>query len=417
MTPQEEAERSETVKILVVNSGSSSVKYQFIDMDGEKVLCKGLAERIGISGSRLIHRLDTKKLVLEREMKDHEQALKLILETLTDKEWGVIKDLSEISAVGHRVVHGAERFASSVLIDEEVLKALEENSHLAPLHNPPNIMGILATQKMLPNTPGVAVFDTAFHQSMPEKAFIYAIPYRFYQEHRIRRYGFHGTSHRYVSKRAAEILNRDYSNFKVITCHLGNGASISAIMNGRSVDTSMGFTPLEGLVMGTRCGDIDPAIVVYMQESLNMSLKEVYNVLNKESGVLGISQLSSDMRDIEEAAESGNKAAKMALEIYIYRIAKYIGAYTAAMNGVDAIVFTAGVGENSPVVRKRVCDYLGYLSVKIDKEKNNSKSKEAIISIPDSKVAVLVVPTNEELVIARDTKEIIEKGLKELNLF
>jgi len=236
------------VKILVVNSGSSSVKYQFIDMDGEKVLCKGLAERIGISGSRLIHKLDTKKLVLDREMKDHEQALKLILETLTDKEWGVIKDLSEISAVGHRVVHGAERFASSVLIDEEVLKALEENSHLAPLHNPPNIMGILATQKMLPNTPGVAVFDTAFHQSMPEKAFIYAIPYRFYQEHRIRRYGFHGTSHRYVSKRAAEILNKDYSNFKVITCHLGNGASISAIMNGRSVDTSMGFTPLEGLV-------------------------------------------------------------------------------------------------------------------------------------------------------------------------
>lgn len=405
------------MKILVVNSGSSSVKYQFIDMDGEKVLCKGLAERIGISGSRLIHKLDTKKLVLDREMKDHEQALKLILETLTDKEWGVIKDLSEISAVGHRVVHGAERFASSVLIDEEVLKALEENSHLAPLHNPPNIMGILATQKMLPNTPGVAVFDTAFHQSMPEKAFIYAIPYRFYQEHRIRRYGFHGTSHRYVSKRAAEILNKDYSNFKVITCHLGNGASISAIMNGRSVDTSMGFTPLEGLVMGTRCGDIDPAIVVYMQESLNMSLKEVYNVLNKESGVLGISQLSSDMRDIEEAAESGNKAAKMALEIYIYRIAKYIGAYTAAMNGVDAIVFTAGVGENSPIVRKRVCDYLGYLSVKIDKEKNNSKSKEAIVSTPDSKVAVLVVPTNEELVIARDTKEIIEKGLKELNLF
>lgn len=406
------------MKILVVNCGSSSVKYQFIDMNGEKVLCKGLAERIGIEGGRLVHRVNNDKHVIERNMKDHEEALKLVLDVLVDPEIGVIKDLSEIDAVGHRVVHGAERFASSVLIEEEVMKALEENVHLAPLHNPPNILGIKAIQKLLPKVPNVGVFDTAFHQSMPKKAYLYALPYELYEKYRIRRYGFHGTSHRYVSKRAAEILGRDYYDFKVITCHLGNGASIAAVRHGKSIDTSMGFTPLEGLVMGTRCGDIDPAIVIYLQQNLGMSVEKVYDLLNKKSGMLGLTNnLSSDMRDIEDAAQSGNEIAQLALDIYVYRIAKYIGAYAAAMNGVDAIVFTAGVGENSPYVREKVCEYLGFLGVKIDKQLNDVKGVERIISTPDSKVAVLIVPTNEELVIARDTKYIVENKVKELKLF
>jgi acetate kinase len=406
------------LKILVVNCGSSSVKYQFIDMNGEKVLCKGLAERIGIEGGRLVHRVNNDKHVIERNMKDHEEALKLVLDVLVDPEIGVIKDLSEIDAVGHRVVHGAERFASSVLIDGEVMKALEENVHLAPLHNPPNILGIKAIQKLLPKVPNVGVFDTAFHQSMPKKAYLYALPYELYETHRIRRYGFHGTSHRYVSRRAAEILGRDYYDFKVITCHLGNGASIAAVRHGKSVDTSMGFTPLEGLVMGTRCGDIDPAIVIYLQQNLGMSVEKVYDLLNKKSGMLGLTNnLSSDMRDIEDAAHSGNEIAQLALDIYVYRIAKYIGAYAAAMNGVDAIVFTAGVGENSPYVREKVCEYLGFLGVKIDRQLNDVKGLERIISTPDSKVAVLIVPTNEELVIARDTKYIVENKVKELKLF
>jgi len=406
------------LKILVVNCGSSSVKYQFIDMNGEKVLCKGLAERIGIEGGRLVHRVNNDKHVIERNMKDHEEALKLVLGVLVDLEIGVIKDLSEIDAVGHRVVHGAERFASSVLIDEEVMKALEENVHLAPLHNPPNILGIKAVQKLLPKVPNVGVFDTAFHQSMPKKAYLYALPYELYETHRIRRYGFHGTSHRYVSRRAAEVLGRDYYDFKVITCHLGNGASIAAVRHGKSIDTSMGFTPLEGLVMGTRCGDIDPAIVIYLQQNLGMSVEKVYDLLNKKSGMLGLTNnLSSDMRDIEDAAHSGNEIAQLALDIYVYRIAKYIGAYAAAMNGVDAIVFTAGVGENSPYVREKVCEYLGFLGVKIDRQLNDVKGLERIISTPDSKVAVLIVPTNEELVIARDTKYIVENKVKELKLF
>ncbi len=406
------------MKILVVNCGSSSVKYQFIDMNGEKVLCKGLAERIGIEGGRLVHRVNNDKHVIERNMKDHEEALKLVLGVLVDLEIGVIKDLSEIDAVGHRVVHGAERFASSVLIDEEVMKALEENVHLAPLHNPPNILGIKAIQKLLPKVPNVGVFDTAFHQSMPKKAYLYALPYELYETHRIRRYGFHGTSHRYVSRRAAEVLGRDYYDFKVITCHLGNGASIAAVRHGKSIDTSMGFTPLEGLVMGTRCGDIDPAIVIYLQQNLGMSVEKVYDLLNKKSGMLGLTNnLSSDMRDIEDAAHSGNEIAQLALDIYVYRIAKYIGAYAAAMNGVDAIVFTAGVGENSPYVREKVCEYLGFLGVKIDRQLNDVKGLERIISTPDSKVAVLIVPTNEELVIARDTKYIVENKVKELKLF
>jgi acetate kinase len=304
------------------------------------------------------------------------------------------------------------------LIDEEVMKALEENVHLAPLHNPPNILGIKAVQKLLPKVPNVGVFDTAFHQSMPKKAYLYALPYELYETHRIRRYGFHGTSHRYVSRRAAEILGRDYYDFKVITCHLGNGASIAAVRHGKSIDTSMGFTPLEGLVMGTRCGDIDPAIVIYLQQNLGMSVEKVYDLLNKKSGMLGLTNnLSSDMRDIEDAAHSGNEIAQLALDIYVYRIAKYIGAYAAAMNGVDAIVFTAGVGENSPYVREKVCEYLGFLGVKIDRQLNDVKGLERIISTPDSKVAVLIVPTNEELVIARDTKYIVENKVKELKLF
>ncbi|MGB9789187.1 MAG: acetate kinase [Thermotoga caldifontis] len=406
------------MKILVVNCGSSSIKYQFIDMNGEKVLCKGLAERIGIEGSRLVHRVNNDKHVIERPMKDHEEALKIVLEVLIDPEIGVIKDLSEIDAVGHRVVHGGEKFASSVLIDDEVLKVLEENVHLAPLHNPPNIMGIKAIQKLLPNVPNVGVFDTAFHQSMPKKAYLYGLPYELYEKYRIRRYGFHGTSHRYVSRRAAEILGRDYYDFKVITCHLGNGASIAAIRHGKSIDTSMGFTPLEGLVMGTRCGDIDPAIVIYLQQNLGMSVEKVYDLLNKKSGMLGLTKnLSSDMRDIEDAAQAGNEIAQLALDIYIYRIAKYIGTYAAAMNGVDAIVFTAGVGENSPYVREKVCEYLGFLGVKIDRQLNDVKGVERIISTPDSKVAVLIVPTNEELVIARDTKYIVENRVKEFRLF
>jgi len=401
--------------ILVINSGSSSIKYQLINMENEKVVSKGLIERIGIEGSRMKHKKNDEQFLIERDIPNHETGLSLLLEVLQDEKMGVIKNLNDIKAVGHRVVHGGEKFASSVRIDEEVLAAIEENINLAPLHNPPNIAGIKAAMKLLPGVPQVAVFDTAFHQTMPKIAYLYAIPYEYYEKYKIRRYGFHGTSHKYVSKRAAEILGRNYNDLKIITCHLGNGASIAAVKYGKSVDTSMGFTPLEGLVMGTRSGDIDPAIVTYLQDIENLSASEVYNILNKKSGVLGLSGISSDMREIEDGAFEGNPVARLTLDIYEYRIAKYIGAYVAAMNGVDAIVFTAGVGENSPILREEICEnYLGYLGVKIDKEKNNVKGKETVISTPDSKVAILVVPTNEELVIARDTKEIVEKGLKEL---
>jgi acetate kinase len=401
--------------VLVINSGSSSIKYQLIDMRNEKVISKGLIERIGIEGSRMKHKKNDEQFIIEKNIPDHEVGLALLLEVLQDEKMGVIKDLSDIKAVGHRVVHGGERFASSVRIDEEVLKAIEENIMLAPLHNPPNIAGIKAAMKLLPNVPQVAVFDTAFHQTMPKVAYLYAIPYEYYEKYKIRRYGFHGTSHRYVSKRAAEILGKKYEELKIITCHLGNGASIAAVKNGKSVDTSMGFTPLEGLVMGTRSGDIDPAIVTYLQEVENLSASEIYEILNKKSGVLGLSGISSDMREIEDGAIAGDPVARLTLDIYEYRIAKYIGAYAAAMNGVDVIVFTAGVGENSPILREEICEnYLGYLGVKIDKKVNDVKGKEVVISTPDSKVNVVVVPTNEELVIARDTKEIVEKNLKEL---
>ncbi len=404
------------MKVLVVNCGSSSIKYQFLDMDTEQVICKGLAERIGIPGSRIVHKKGEEKTVVEKPMKDHEESLKYVLELLIDEKVGGVKDYSEIHAVGHRVVHGGEKFSGSVLIDDEVMMALEEYSYLAPLHNPPNIMGIRAIQKLLPSVPNVAVFDTAFHSKMPAKAYLYPIPHEYYKKFKIRRYGFHGTSHRYVSMRTAEILGLDYKKSKIITVHLGNGASIAAVLNGKSIDTSMGFTPLEGLVMGTRCGDIDASIVTFLMEKEGITAEEVYTILNKKSGVFGLTDgFSSDMRDIEDKALEGDPVCRLALDIYEYRIAKYIGAYAAAMNGVDAIAFTAGVGENSPVTRKEVCEnYLGYLGIKIDDEKNNIKGEERIISTPDSKVKVLLVPTNEELMIAKDTKEIIEKGIRVL---
>ncbi len=398
------------MKILVINAGSSSLKYQLFDMKDESVLCSGIVERIGLNGSRLVHKAYGKKYTVESTVKDHRIALKLVLDILTDKEKGVIKSMNEINAVGHRVVHGGETFSGSVLIDEKVMKALEENVELAPLHNPPNIMGIKAARELLPDVPHVGTFDTAFHQTLSKKAYLYAIPLKYYEKYKIRRYGFHGTSHFYVSHRTAEILNRPIEEMKIITCHIGNGSSVTAVKYGKSVDTSMGFTPLEGLVMGTRSGDLDPAIVTFLQEKENLSYKEINNILNKESGAFGLSNgLSSDMRDIENAAlEDHNEIAKIALDIYDYRIAKYVGAYAAAMNGVDAITFTAGVGENSAYTRADVCSYLEFLGLKVDPNKNNVRGKEAIISTDDSKVKVLVVPTNEELVIARDTQKIVQ---------
>lgn len=402
------------MKVLVINAGSSSLKYQLFNMENESPLCNGIVERIGLEGSRLVHKVNSKKITVETPVKDHKIALEIVLKTLTDPEKGVIKSMDEIEAVGHRVVHGGETFSGSVLIDEEVMKALEENVELAPLHNPPNLMGINAAKALLPNVPQVGVFDTAFHQTLPPKAYFYAIPMKYYKKYKIRRYGFHGTSHFYVSRRAAEMLKKDVKSLKIVTCHIGNGASITAVKYGKSVDTSMGFTPLEGLVMGTRCGDLDPAIVTFLQEKEKMSSQEITNLLNKKSGVYGLTNgFSSDMRDVEDAALDGtNDLAKLALDIYDYRIAKYVGAYAAAMNGVDAIVFTGGVGENSPYTRKDVCSYLEFLGLKIDDSKNDMRGREEIISTDDSKVKVLVVPTNEELVIARDTKRIVEEMKK-----
>ncbi len=399
------------MKVLVINAGSSSLKYQLFNMEDESVLCSGIVERIKLEGSRLIHKVNSKKFTVETPVKDHKVALEIVLKTLTDDEKGVIKSMDEIDAVGHRVVHGGETFSGSVLIDEKVMKALEENIELAPLHNPPNIMGITAAKELLPNVPQVGVFDTAFHQTLPPKAYFYAIPMKYYKKYKIRRYGFHGTSHFYVSRRAAEILGKPVEELKIITCHIGNGASIAAVKYGKSIDTSMGFTPLEGLVMGTRCGDMDPAIVTFLQEKEGMTSQEVTNMLNKQSGVYGLTNgFSSDMRDVEDAALEGtNELAKVALEMYDYRIAKYVGAYAAAMNGVDAIIFTGGVGENSPYTRTDVCSYLEFLGLKIDESKNDIRGKEEIISTEDSKVKVLVVPTNEELVIARDTKKIVDE--------
>jgi len=395
------------VKVLVINCGSSSLKYQLFNMENESVLAKGLVERIGLEGSALIHTgKANQKVKIERDLKDHKQAIQVVLEALTDTEHGVITDYTDIDAIGHRVVHGGEAFSGSVKIDNEIMAALKRNIDLAPLHNPPNIMGIEACTEILPDVLQTGVFDTAFHQSMPDHAYIYGLPYEMYKNHEIRRYGFHGTSHQYVAQRAAALVRRPLEEMKIITCHLGNGASITAVMGGKSVDTSMGFTPLEGLVMGTRSGDIDPAIPFYLMKKLDMSFEEVNDLLNKKSGVLGISGVSSDFRDIEQAAAQGNERAELALKAFHYRVTKYIGAYAAAMNGVDAIVFTAGLGENSADTRLAVCESLGFLGVEIDKDKNNVRGKEALVSADGSRVQVLLIPTNEELMIARDTKAI-----------
>lgn len=405
------------MKILVINCGSSSIKYQLIEMADEKVISKGLLERIGIDGSRLKHKKNSEEFVVNKDVKNHKEGLEMIVETLTDEESGVIKNLSEIDAVGHRVVHGGERFASSVKITDEVIEEIQANAFLAPLHNPPNIQGIKAAMELLPDVIQVGVFDTAFHQTMPSQSFIYALPYEYYEKFKIRRYGFHGTSHRYVAKRMSELLGMDIKKSKFITVHVGNGASIAAVKNGKSVDTSMGLTPLEGLVMGTRSGDIDPAIVTFLQEQLDLSPEEVNTVLNKKSGMLGLTKGKfSDMREIEERAMENEEICKLAHDIYEYRIAKYIGAYAAAMNGVDAIAFTAGVGENSPYLRSNVVNkYLGYLGVKLDEEANNCRACEKVITTSDSHVKVLIIPTNEELVIARDTKTIVEMGVDEIS--
>jgi len=395
------------MKIFVLNCGSSSFKYQLIDMNGEVAVAKGLVERIGMDGSKLKHSAVGKDdYIVETPIADHAGAVALVMDALTSADYGVIKSTDEINAVGHRVVHGGEAFAGSVLIDEKVIAAIEACCDLAPLHNPPNLTGILACQNIMPGKKQVAVFDTAFHQTIPEKAYLYAIPYEYYQKYKIRKYGFHGTSHKYVAERAASVLNKPIESLKIITCHLGNGASICAINGGKSVDTSMGFTPLEGLAMGTRSGNIDPAVVFFLMQKENMTAKEAENMLNKSSGVLGISGVSSDFRDIEKAADEGNKQAQIALEIFNYRVAKYIGEYAAAMNGVDAVVFTAGLGENNPATRADVCAQLGFLGLTVDADKNNCRGKEVDFTTADSKVRGLVIPTNEELMIARDTVKV-----------
>lgn len=395
------------MKVLVLNCGSSSLKYQLIDMSNENVLASGLCERIGIDG-RLKHK-GKEVYEVEETMNNHTDAIKMVIDALLDSKHGVISDIKEINAVGHRVVHGGEYFAKSVVVTDEVIKAIENCIELAPLHNPANLMGIKACDNLIPGISQVVVFDTAFHQTMPEKAYLYGIPYELYEKYKIRRYGFHGTSHKYVSERAANLLGKDIKDLKIITCHLGNGGSVAAIDGGKSIDTSMGFTPLEGLVMGTRCGDIDPAVVSFIMEKEGLSNKEIDELMNKKSGVLGLSGVSSDFRDIESAANDGNKRAQIALDTFHYKVAKYIGEYTSSLNGVDAIVFTAGLGENSKSSRQEICNYLKWLGIEIDDEKNSKRGEEIDITIPSSKVRVLVIPTNEELVIARDTKELLDK--------
>ena len=397
------------MNILVINCGSSSLKYQLINSESEEVLAKGLCERIGIDGSCITHQpKGGEKVKTEIAMPTHTQAVAAVIEKLTDEKVGVVKSLAEIDAVGHRIVHGGEKFASSVVIDAEVMKAIEDCNDLAPLHNPANLIGIRSCQRVMPGVPMVAVFDTAFHQTMPGKAYLYGLPYEYYEKYKVRRYGFHGTSHDFVSKRVGELLGKDRKDLKIIVCHLGNGASVSAVDHGKSVDTSMGLTPLEGLMMGTRSGDMDPAIVGFIAEKENLTAAEVINICNKNSGVLGLSGISSDFRDLVEAAAAGNDHAQTTLEAYAYRVGKYIGAYAAAMNGVDAIVFTAGIGENNAQVRALISQYTGFLGCEIDLEKNKAAvGVEAVISTPESKVTALVVPTNEELAIARETVRLV----------
>ncbi len=400
------------MKVLVINCGSSSLKYQVLDMTNKALLAKGLVERIGIEGAVITHeKIGMEKYKLVTPMDDHKDAIEQVLMAIQDKNHGVVNSMDEIGAVGHRVVHAGEKYAESVLITESVIKALEECTELAPLHNPPNLLGIAACKQLMPNTPMVAVFDTAFHQTMPPESYIYALPYEYYTKYGIRRYGFHGTSHKYVAERASEILNVHLDDLKLITCHLGNGASVSAIKRGKCIDTSMGFTPLEGLVMGTRCGDIDPAIVTYIREKENLPQGVANEILNKNSGVLGISGVSSDFRDIEEAVADGNERAALALKVFAHKVRFYIGAYIAEMNGVDAIIFTAGVGENDMSMREIICDNLGNLGIKLDPVKNKVRGKETIISKEDSKVKLLLIPTNEELMIARDTYRIVNGQL------
>lgn len=395
------------MKILVVNCGSSSIKYQLIDMKNEEAMAKGYLEKIGLPDSFLTHRVGGEKYKIEQVITNHEEGIKLVLAQLTHPEYGVIKDLSEIDAVGHRVVHGGEKFSSSVLINNEVIEAMKECIPLAPLHNPAGITGIEACEKVLPNVPMVAVFDTAFHQTLPKMAYLYALPYEYYEKYGVRKYGFHGTSHRFVAKRVVELMNKPEKDLKVITCHLGQGASLCAVDGGKSVDTSMGLTPLAGVPMGSRSGDIDPSIVTFLMKKENLTPDEMDTILNKKSGKLGVSGISFDDRDIEKAAEEGNERAKLAIDTFAYQVVGYIGRFAAQMNGVDVITFAGGVGENGMEVRKQICDSLSFLGIKIDDEKNNCRGKEVEITTSDSKVRVFVVPTNEELMIARDTAEII----------
>lgn len=398
------------MKVLVINCGSSSLKYQVIDMENENVLAKGLVERIGIPGSVLKHEATGKeKVTIEDEMQDHKIALEHVIKAILDPAHGAIKDISEITAVGHRVVHGGEKFSASVKIDEDVKKAVEECIELAPLHNPPNLIGINACEEILPGVPMVGVFDTAFYQTMPKSSYLYGLPYEYYEKYKMRKYGFHGTSHKYVSQRTAELLGKNPEDINIITCHLGNGASVTAIEKGKSVDTSMGLTPLQGLIMGTRCGDIDPAIVTFLMEKENLSISQINDVMNKKSGVLGISGVSSDFRDIEQAAADNNERAKVALETYYKTVKKYIGSYMAEMGSLDAIIFTAGLGENSSEARAEICKDMQALGIEVDSEKNNVRGKEQIISSDASKIKVLVIPTNEELMIARETLEVLNK--------
>jgi acetate kinase len=396
------------MNILVINCGSSSLKFQVINSETEEVKASGLCKRIGMDESRLVYQpAGCEKEKITVDMPTHKEAIKQVIDALTNEKNGVLKSLSEIDAVGHRLVHGGEKFNKSVVITEEVIKTVEECNDLAPLHNPANIIGVRATQELMPNVPMVGVFDTAFHQTMPPKAYLYGTPYEYYEKHGVRRYGFHGTSHAFVSARAAELAGKDYKDCKTIVCHLGNGSSISAVLNGESVDTSMGLTPLEGLLMGTRSGDIDPGALEYIMKKENLSYAEMMTILNKKSGFLGISGVSSDCRDVDNAAAEGNERAKHAMDVFHYRVAKTVGGYVAAMNGVDVIAFTAGIGENSVSTRAEICKYFGYLGIKIDEEKNNTRGEEILISTPDSKVKVFIIPTNEELKIARETAALV----------
>lgn len=396
------------MKVLVINAGSSSLKYQLISMANEDVLAKGIVERIGIEGSRLKHRPTNKEqVVMERPLKSHTEAIEMVLDALVDEQHGVIESMNDITAIGHRVVHGGEKFSKSVLIDDEVMKALEDNVDLAPLHNPANIMGIEACKQIMPDKKQVGVFDTAFHQTMPERAYLYGIPYKYYTENKVRRYGFHGTSHKYISQQVAKVMGKKPEELRSVICHLGNGGSVSAVKYGKSIDTSMGLTPLEGVLMGTRCGDLDPSIIEFIMQVDNKSISEAMSVLNKESGILGVSEISSDMRDIEIAVAEGNEAAIRVYNLFCYRVKKYIGAYTAAMGGVDAVVFTAGIGENNPDMRADILDDMEYLGLKIDRKANDSKDDLVQISTDDSKVAAYSIATNEEVMIARDTLELV----------